>query len=129
MKETKTKSKTAGTMRPVRHLFGRGRVSSKGWVVIPKEIRDELGIEPGDELSFMLVPPGPNMKQDRRLSTIHINKVPPTVNELLDLTRGMFIRRRGERSMTEMLVEERRKEVADEERKLRMWRRKRRTSA
>ena len=28
------------------------RVGTKGQVVIPKEIRDELGIEPGDEVSF-----------------------------------------------------------------------------
>ena len=28
------------------------RVGSKGQVVIPKELRDELGIEAGDEVSF-----------------------------------------------------------------------------
>lgn len=28
------------------------RVTSKGQVTIPKEIRDELGIQPGDELRF-----------------------------------------------------------------------------
>ncbi len=28
------------------------RVGTKGQVVIPKELRDELGIEPGDEVTF-----------------------------------------------------------------------------
>lgn len=29
------------------------RVTSKGQVTIPKEVRDELGIRPGDEIEFV----------------------------------------------------------------------------
>jgi AbrB family looped-hinge helix DNA binding protein len=32
----------------------RHRVDANGQVVIPKELRDELGIEPGDEVSFWM---------------------------------------------------------------------------
>lgn len=31
----------------------RAKVTSKGQVTIPKEVRDRLGIEPGDELVFV----------------------------------------------------------------------------
>jgi bifunctional DNA-binding transcriptional regulator/antitoxin component of YhaV-PrlF toxin-antitoxin module len=94
--------------------------------VIPKEIRDELDISPGDELSIMLMPPLKNMKQDRRLSTIQMIKVPRTTNEALDITYGMFKRTPGKPLMTERLIEERRKEVAAEERAAK---RRRKTSA
>ena len=110
-------------------LTGRSKVSSKGWVVIPKAIRDELGIAPGDELSFSLHGPLPSMKQDKRLSTIRVAKVPPTVEELLELMRGLFPRQPGEPLWTDELLKSRREDLKREERKLRRPRRTRRKSA
>jgi AbrB family looped-hinge helix DNA binding protein len=110
-------------------LTGRGKVSSKGWVVIPKAIRDELEIAPGDELSFTLHGPLPSMKQDKRLSTIRVAKVPPTVEELLELMRGLFPRQPGEPLWTEELLKSRKEDLKREERKLRRPRRTPRKSA
>jgi AbrB family looped-hinge helix DNA binding protein len=105
--------------KPIRRPYasGRAKVSSKGWIVIPKEMRDELDIQPGDEVSLMLLPPLPNMKRDRRLSTIQMIKIPRTRDEMLDLTLGMFRREPGKPRMTQRLIEERRREVAEDERK------------
>jgi AbrB family looped-hinge helix DNA binding protein len=45
----------AGSSRRTEHVRLAGvtyRVGPEGEVVIPKELRDELGIEPGDEITF-----------------------------------------------------------------------------
>lgn len=110
-------------------LMGHAKVSAKGWVVIPKEIRDELGIKPGDELSFSLDGPPPGMKQDKRLIEIRVIKVPKTVKERVELFSGLIPQRPGEPSWTENLLRERREEVAREEREIRELKRKRRKSA
>lgn len=36
----------------------KARVSKKGWIVIPKEIRDRQGIKPGDEVVVTDYEPG-----------------------------------------------------------------------
>jgi len=33
----------------------RSRLSSKGQVTIPKEVRESLGLEPGDDVTFELI--------------------------------------------------------------------------
>jgi AbrB family looped-hinge helix DNA binding protein len=40
------------------------RVTTKGQVTIPKEIRDELGIEPGDEVTFERTPSGYEIRKE-----------------------------------------------------------------
>lgn len=109
-----------------RHLTAKGRVSAKGWVVIPKEIRDEMGLNPGDEVSFSLDPPVPGMKQVRELYTLHLIRVP---EDPVAVFSGMFKRKPGEPSWTGNLVRERRREVEREEREIQQGRRKRKRSA
>src|SRR5438067_1370043 len=107
-------------------LFPTGKVSSKGWVVIPKEIRDEMGLKPGDEVQFAVLPPLPNMKQDKALNVLQIIRVPEDPVALLS---GLFSQRPGEPSWTENLLKERRRELEQEEREIRGDRRRRKTSA
>lgn len=73
------------------------RVGPKGQVVIPKELRDELGIEPGDEVSFWL--------EGDHVSVRPTRHRPPL--------RGRF---RGSR-LTDALADERSADRAREERR------------
>jgi AbrB family looped-hinge helix DNA binding protein len=106
-----------------KHIFAKGKVSSKGWVVIPKEIRDEMGIKPGDQVSFALSPPMPGMKQDRGLYSLHVHRVP---EDIVSLARGLFPAQPGEPSWTENLLRERRLDLEREEREIREDRRRHR---
>jgi AbrB family looped-hinge helix DNA binding protein len=110
-------------------LTGKSKVSSKGWVAIPKDIRDELGIKPGDELSFALQGPLPGMKQDKRLSSISIIKLPNGRAEMAELFTGILPRKHGTPSSTDALLEEHRREILDDERRSRASKRPPRRSA
>lgn len=75
-------------------------VSKKGWVVIPKEIRDRYGIKPGQKLSIF--PSG------------HGITVIPIPEDPITAGRGLL---KGGPSWKEML-EEKRRELEEEERDL-----------
>ena len=125
-KRTTAKRSTASTQDEPRfvgkHIFARAKVSSKGWIVIPKQIRDEMGLRPGDEVSLALWPPPPDMKQDRGLYSLNVGRVP---EDPVALGLGMFKRRPGQPSLAEELVKEHRSELEKEERELREWQRRR----
>lgn len=80
------------------------KVSKKGWVVIPHEIRERHNIRPGDEVQ--IVDYG---------GTIAIV---PVMKDPVRQMRGML---KGGPSLTEALLEERRKEREREERRLSRW--------
>jgi AbrB family looped-hinge helix DNA binding protein len=93
-------------------ITGKARVSSKGWVVIPKEIRDEMGIQPGDEVSFYYWPSFVGSGEADGSLRLFPKR---DTGSLLGKYKG----KPGERSWTETLLEEKRRELEREERKIR----------
>jgi AbrB family looped-hinge helix DNA binding protein len=77
-------------------------VSKKGWVVIPREIRQRYGIRPGDKVHII--------DYAGRIALI------PAAADPIAAGRGML---KGEASLTKALLEERRWELEHEERGLR----------
>lgn len=77
------------------------KISKKGWIVIPKEIRERNHLRPGDKVQVIDL-------------AGRISVVPAMENPIQEI-RGMF---RGGDSLTEALLEERRQELEREERKL-----------
>jgi AbrB family looped-hinge helix DNA binding protein len=73
------------------------RISQKGWVVIPADLRKKYDLKPGDEVHVV--------DYGGVLSLI------PTTEDPLEVAAGML---RGETSLTQALLEERKKERARE---------------
>lgn len=87
------------------------KVGIKGQVVIPKAIREEIGIEPGDEVEFE--PDG------KAVRVIRVADNPATRTAEIKALRGAWADVPG--GGTEDLMEERRKERELEERKAQGW--------
>lgn len=86
------------------------KVGIKGQVVIPKAIRDEIGIKPGDEVTFE--PDGSEVRLRR------VEDDPERRVEEIKALRGAWAE---SGAGTAELVEERRRERDLEERKARRW--------
>ena len=86
-------------------------VSTKGWVVIPREIRERYNIRPGDKVHIV--------DYAGRIAII------PAMKDPIREARGML---KGGRSLTGLLLEERRHERLREERDVERWDSSKRTS-
>lgn len=82
-------------------MMPRVTVSKKGWVVIPKEIRDRHGIKPGDQVHVI--------EYGRTIAIV------PAAADPIAAAYGMF---KGGPSLTKGLLEERQREREREERDL-----------
>ncbi len=81
------------------------KVSAKGWIVIPADIRKRYGIKPGDEVHIV----------DYAGTLVIVPKLKDPVNDALGLLAD------GGPSLTEDLLKERRRELQREEMKLERW--------
>ncbi len=82
-------------------------VSKKGWIVIPREIRERYGMHPGTKVAVV--------DYGGVLSLV------PLPEDLIAASRGFL---KGGPSLTQELLEERRREREREEAKLRFWEKK-----
>lgn len=82
------------------------KVGVKGQVVIPKEIRDQIGIRPGDEVAF-----------DSRGDEVRIRRVADVEASQADRIKALRGIWAGDGTDTDALIVERRREREREERK------------
>ncbi len=80
------------------------KVSKKGWVVIPCEIRERYGIKPGDRVHIV--------DYAGRIAII------PSLKDPVRQSRGLL---KGHGSLTEALLEERQRDREREERQIQRW--------
>jgi AbrB family looped-hinge helix DNA binding protein len=85
------------------------RVGTKGQVVIPKEIREEIGIVPGDEVVFEA--------EGKDVRVRRVTDDPKARRARIESLRGIFAEAPG--FSTEALEEDRREEREREERRYR----------
>jgi AbrB family looped-hinge helix DNA binding protein len=81
--------------------FLYGKISRKGWVVIPVSLRKRLNIKPGSTVLFE--------EQEGKL------QIRPVASDPVEALSGMF---KGGASLTEDLLRERREEIKREEKKI-----------
>ncbi len=74
------------------------KVSSKGWVVIPVEIRKKYHLSPGTEVQF--------------IDYGGVLAMAPALEDPIQSSQGLLAE--GGRSLTEALLEDHRKELEDE---------------
>ncbi len=77
------------------------KVSRKGWVVIPRDIRERHGIRPGDRVHIV--------DYAGRIAIV------PALEDPIRQGRGLL---KGRPSLTEALLEERRRELEREQREI-----------
>lgn len=103
-------------------LSGQAKVSAKGWIVIPKEIRDEMDLKPGDEVRMAWWPDAGDVGSGTlRVYAASADPIAEGYGKYAYLADG--------EPLTQELVEERRAEVEQDLREERAWRRKHKTSA
>lgn len=82
------------------NLAAKGKVSSKGWVVIPSEMRKRYGIKPGQEVQFI--------PEKDRLTLV------PTAQDPIHQSLGKY---KGKTSLTKSLLKARKEELNREKAK------------